>query len=374
MTYPVTAAATLLLNQYGEVLILRRGHLAPWMAGFWNLPGGTIEYGETWREAAMRETYEETGLRVKPKPFGQGEYKRGRWRVAFFLEGPRKWGRVKLNYENDAYDWVSRRTLDDFLLIPTVRQALLAAFDAFDKQARRNPKKRDKVGNKIRLLMREGYPHKQAVAIALSMRDRAKLNRSESQRLKLRKGEWSVRPVAHKVAKQFMRKHHYAGGAGNTSVLAMGLFQKGNPEVQGVAIWLPPMGPAARYAARELDVPADEVLALSRLAIAPDVPSNAASFLLGRSVRHLRRDPRWSGAITWADAGKGHRGQIYKATNWIPAGKTKPRRLWVDKKGRLVSPRTGPSGNRRNLRKAEMLERGYRQLPPSFKYRFLTRL
>lgn len=39
------------------------------MKGYWSLPGGLLETGETLEEAVAREVLEETGLRVKPVEF-----------------------------------------------------------------------------------------------------------------------------------------------------------------------------------------------------------------------------------------------------------------------------------------------------------------
>lgn len=55
--------AVIAVVRRGEaVLLVRRGR--PPNAGAWGFPGGKIEFGETLRAAAERETLEETGVRV----------------------------------------------------------------------------------------------------------------------------------------------------------------------------------------------------------------------------------------------------------------------------------------------------------------------
>ncbi len=61
---PRLVVTTLPITDRGEVMLIRRG-IAP---GFnqWAQPGGFLEIDETVRDAAIRETLEETGLRVEP--------------------------------------------------------------------------------------------------------------------------------------------------------------------------------------------------------------------------------------------------------------------------------------------------------------------
>jgi mutator protein MutT len=53
-----------IIVENGRVALIKRGH-AP-AAGEWSIPGGTMEAGETVREAVVREAREETELVVEP--------------------------------------------------------------------------------------------------------------------------------------------------------------------------------------------------------------------------------------------------------------------------------------------------------------------
>jgi mutator protein MutT len=50
--------------QRGRVLLVERGREP--LKGYWSLPGGVLEVGETLESAVVREVKEETGLEVKP--------------------------------------------------------------------------------------------------------------------------------------------------------------------------------------------------------------------------------------------------------------------------------------------------------------------
>jgi 8-oxo-dGTP diphosphatase len=60
----IPCVGAIITDAQGRLLLIKRGH--PPQAGFWSLPGGRIEPGETDRQALVREVAEETGLRVHP--------------------------------------------------------------------------------------------------------------------------------------------------------------------------------------------------------------------------------------------------------------------------------------------------------------------
>lgn len=60
---PILCVDPVIINHKREVLLTRRA--VPPFVGFWHNPGGVVEFGEKVETAAVREAFEETGLRVK---------------------------------------------------------------------------------------------------------------------------------------------------------------------------------------------------------------------------------------------------------------------------------------------------------------------
>lgn len=182
---------------------------------------------------------------------------------------------------------------------------------------------------------------------------------------KLRSENWSVARIPeHRDGIAFLERIHYAKGGANTSVYRHGLHHEDSAlTLHGVAMWMPPTKNAAASVAKENW---RGVLCLSRLAVAPHVPTNGASFLLGRSMKDIDRC-RWPVLLTYADTGKGHTGAIYRATNWtclgsVPAGDT-----WIAPDGSQRGRKRGG----RNLKVADMLAAGYVRRPACPKIKFV---
>lgn len=190
-------------------------------------------------------------------------------------------------------------------------------------------------------------------------------NRSNSH---LHAADWLVQAIpTHAEAARFIRSGHYARGTSNTSTYRHGLYRTDTAplvsDLMGVALWMPPTRSAAEHIAGD---DWQGVLACSRLCVAPEVPTNGASFLLGRSMKAIDRN-RWPVLVTYADTAQGHTGAIYRATNWRCDGEVPAGDLWADASGRQTSRKHGG----RTYTVAEMKAQGYHRLPSMPKVRFV---
>jgi 8-oxo-dGTP diphosphatase len=113
-----------------RVLFLRR-RPGVFLAGRWELPGGTAEPDEPFETTAVREAAEETGLRVRVT----GELSRDSWpdvagralRIHAFVYTVEEDGAgdVVLNpEEHDEFAWLTRREAADFALADHFRRLL----------------------------------------------------------------------------------------------------------------------------------------------------------------------------------------------------------------------------------------------------------
>lgn len=129
----------------------------------------------------------------------------------------------------------------------------------------------------------------------------------------------SVEPAAYQEVKPWILTKHYARRMPCVQY-AFKLLSEGR--VVGIVTYGQPASPWLCKG-----VAGDEyrkrVIELNRLVVASDAPKNAASILVGRSLRQL---PKGLFVVSYADAGGwNHVGYVYQATNFLYTGMTKKR-------------------------------------------------
>jgi hypothetical protein len=180
------------------------------------------------------------------------------------------------------------------------------------------------------------------------------------------KKSWRVDVVdQHSTVIDFVKRWHYAKGGPNTSTYRHGLYSVNGEREWGVTLWLPPTKIAAQSVAHD---DWKGVLCLSRLAVHPLAPKNAASFLLGASMRMINRD-RWPVLLTYADTRLGHTGAIYKATNWECLGEVKAGDVWIAPDGSQAGRKRGKFSYTRD----QMIDMGYVKAPSAPKIKYVHR-
>ena len=112
-----------------EGRILVQDRLDPGWPGIC-LPGGHVEPGESFTHAAIRETWEETGLTVEdPRLCGvkQFQAKDGARYVVFFYKATRYTGTLRSSREGEVF-WLDRKALPNYTTVDDFDE-MLKVFD-----------------------------------------------------------------------------------------------------------------------------------------------------------------------------------------------------------------------------------------------------
>ena len=147
---------------------------------------------------------------------------------------------------------------------------------------------------------------------------------------------------SHAAAKHAVLRWHYSRALPAFKLVRIGVWESG----RFVGAILYGVG-ANRHIARPFKLKDTEVCELVRVALAPG-REHPTSRCVAVSLKMLKRQsPGLKLVVSYADAGQGHVGTIYQATNWIFLGAaTQP---YLKVKGKVVHPRTlydryGPGG------------------------------
>ena len=110
-----------------RVLACKRGIGAPDYQGYWNVPGGYLDYNETLAECCSREIAEETNLVVNPKflklyNINDNPIKSNKQNIAFhfwtfskdLFKGQTVYAKGTELNEVDEVDWIGLDRLDDY--------------------------------------------------------------------------------------------------------------------------------------------------------------------------------------------------------------------------------------------------------------------
>lgn len=123
----------------------------------------------------------------------------------------------------------------------------------------------------------------------------------------------SVRPVGIRDVDPFIQAHYLHKRPAIVTLCL--LMDAGRTPVGCTVFSCPPRETEKRYGGHGWE--------LARLFILDSVPRNGESWLIGQSIRWIRRNrPEVDFLVSYADPSAGHAGAIYRASNWTPDGRT----------------------------------------------------
>lgn len=137
----VNVASAALVDGQGRLLLTQRPESKAY-AGWWELPGGKLEFGELPAEALSREIIEELGVVVdpvdwQPVTFVAYNYPDLPSQALVLIHAAQRWQGEPQGLENQAFAWVTLAALKGYQLLPTMQEALPALRSYLDNKAKK---------------------------------------------------------------------------------------------------------------------------------------------------------------------------------------------------------------------------------------------
>lgn len=111
----------ILFDKSGKILVIRRSKTAPSGALYWDLPGGSLDFGENMEDGILREIKEETQLKVKSiniiNAISGFDSNREFW-VTICYAAEIAISEVRLSYEHDDFRWINSGELKKLKMSP----------------------------------------------------------------------------------------------------------------------------------------------------------------------------------------------------------------------------------------------------------------
>jgi 8-oxo-dGTP diphosphatase len=144
--HPLLGVGALIFTRSGRrgpiLLVERGGHP---LKGYWSLPGGLVETGETLEDAVRREILEETGLQIQPvsrfeiferimrDASGRAEYHYVLADYVCKVVG----GTLRAGDDVSRAAWVRRSELDNYRITEGTREVIERVYDNRDARGKR---------------------------------------------------------------------------------------------------------------------------------------------------------------------------------------------------------------------------------------------
>jgi len=118
----MSKSSTIAVIKEGKLLLLLRGSTAPYNPDKYGFPGGMVDENETMEECAVRELFEETGLKINVSDLipMSVKYPSGYKKKFFIYNNSNINQNINISWEHSKYGWFSLRDTESVELVPNL--------------------------------------------------------------------------------------------------------------------------------------------------------------------------------------------------------------------------------------------------------------